>query len=215
MIIAIDGPAASGKGTLAKRVADHFGFHHLDTGLLYRAVARDVRALRARSTVLKMRRMRRASSIRRRSMIRRCAIRVSATRRPLLRKFPRCDRFCSNFRSDFAQQPPGAVLDGRDIGTVICPDADVKIFVTLQIHDVRAERRFQELVKRGEAVSREDIFETITLRDKRDSERADSPMLAAEDALLLDTTKLGIDETFDAAIELIKRKIGQPGASHS
>ena len=214
MIIAIDGPAASGKGTLAKRVADHFGFHHLDTGLLYRAVARDVRAAQGALDSPKD-----AADAAREldpktlndPTLRHPGIGNAAS---VVAQIPEVRQVLLEFQKRFAQQPPGAVLDGRDIGTVICPDADVKIFVTADTH-VRAERRFQELVKRGEAVSREDIFQTIMLRDKRDSERADSPMLAAEDALLLDTTKLGIDEAFDAAIELIKRKIGQPGASHT
>jgi len=115
------------------------------------------------------------------------------------------------FQQKFAAQPPGVVLDGRDIGTVVCPDADVKLFIVADT-DVRAERRYLELVKRGEAVDRAEIFDQIARRDTRDSERADSPMKPAADALLLDTTKLGIDEAFDAAVELIKRKIGQPGA---
>jgi cytidylate kinase len=214
MIIAIDGPAASGKGTLAKRIAEHFGFHHLDTGLLYRAVARDVRASdgsldnaddAARAArdldpgtlddpTLRHPGLGNAASV---------VAKIAAVRTILLQ-----------FQQKFADQPPGAVLDGRDIGTVVCPHADVKIFVIADT-EVRADRRYTELKSRGEAVTREQIFETIAMRDKRDSERADSPMKPAADALLLDTTRLGIDETFDAAVELIKRKIGQPGAPQS
>jgi cytidylate kinase len=214
MIIAIDGPAASGKGTLAKRIADHFGFHHLDTGLLYRAVARDVRAFdgsldsaddagRAARDLdpatlddptLRHPGLGNAASV---------VAKIAAVRTILLQ-----------FQQKFANQLPGAVLDGRDIGTVVCPHADVKIFVVAETA-VRAERRYSELKSRGEAVTREQIHETIAMRDKRDSERADSPMKPAADALLLDTTRLSIDETFDAAVELIKRKISQPGARQS
>ena len=211
MIIAIDGPAASGKGTLAKRIADHFGFHHLDTGLIYRAVARDVRAFdgaldspedagRAAENLdpatlddptLRHPGIGNAASV--------------VAQHPVVRDIVR------EFQQNFAAQPPGAVLDGRDIGTVVCPHAVVKIFVVADT-EVRAERRFLELKNRGEAVTRSEIFDQIARRDKRDSEREDSPMKPAADALLLDTTKLGIDETFDAAVELIKRKIGQLGA---
>lgn len=211
MIIAIDGPAASGKGTLAKRIADHFGFHHLDTGLIYRAVARDVRAVDGAldSPVDAGRAAEQLDPgtfddpILRHPGIGNAASVVAQI--PLVRDIVR------QFQQDFAAQPPGAVLDGRDIGTVVCPHADVKIFVVAET-GVRAERRFLELSARGEAVTREEIFDQIERRDKRDSERADSPMKPAADALLLDTTKLSIDEAFDAAVELIKRKIGQPGA---
>jgi cytidylate kinase len=112
------------------------------------------------------------------------------------------------FQRDFARQEPGAVLDGRDIGTVVCPDADVKIFVTAAV-EVRALRRFNEQRERGEPVTYEGVLEVIRRRDERDSGRADAPMRAAEDALLLDTTELDIDAAFEAALGLIKRKIGQ------
>ena len=213
MIIAIDGPAASGKGTLAKRIADYFGFHHLDTGLLYRAVARDVRAAdgaldSAEDAAVAARELDPATLDD--PTLRHPGIGNAAS---VIAQIPEVRQILLEFQQRFAQQPPGAVLDGRDIGTVVCPDAGVKIFVVADTA-VRAERRFRELERRGEAVTWDEIFATIAQRDKRDRERADAPMLAAPDALLLDTTKLGIDETFDAAIELIKRKIGQPGASH-
>jgi cytidylate kinase len=109
---------------------------------------------------------------------------------------------------DFASQEPGAVLDGRDIGTVVCPDAPVKIFVTAAV-EVRARRRFEEMRKRGEPVTYERVLDMIRLRDERDAGRADSPMRPACDAILLDTTDLDIEAAFEAAVGLIKRKIGQ------
>ncbi|MCC0006759.1 MAG: (d)CMP kinase [Hyphomicrobiaceae bacterium] len=210
MIIAIDGPAASGKGTLAKRIAAHFGYQCLDTGLLYRAVARDLLATgqsleddkaaawTARSLDpktlddpgLRLPGVGEAASV---------VARIPAVRAALLA-----------FQRDFAAQEPGAVLDGRDIGTVVCPDADVKLFINANV-DVRARRRYVELKKRGEPVTYDGILETIKARDARDAGRADAPMAIAHDALLLDTTDLDIEAAFDAAVGLIKRKIGQQG----
>jgi len=208
MIIAIDGPAASGKGTLARRIADHFGYHWLDTGLLYRAVARDVLArggsveneteavLAARSLDpvslgdpgLRLAGIGEAASI---------VARISPVRTALL-----------TFQRDFANQQPGAVLDGRDIGTVVCPDAEVKIFVIADV-GVRARRRYEELRQRGEAVTYDAVLDIITRRDERDMNRAEAPMRPADDAILLDTSNLDIEAAFDAAVGLIKRKIGQ------
>ncbi len=208
MIIAIDGPAASGKGTLAKRIADHFGLAYLDTGLLYRAVARDVLARDAslddeavatavartidpatlNDPNLRLPGVGEAASV---------VARIPAVRAALL-----------HFQHDFARQEPGAVLDGRDIGTVVCPDADVKIFVTADA-PVRARRRYEELRQRGEPVTFEGVLDIIQRRDARDSGRADAPMRAADDAILLDTSNLDIEAAFDAAVGLIKRKIGQ------
>jgi len=113
-----------------------------------------------------------------------------------------------DYQREFSRRPPGAVIDGRDIGTVVCPDADVKIFVTAD-PQVRAARRYRELLAKGESTSLEDVLRTILLRDRRDRERAASPLVAAADAILLDTTDLDIDAAFEAAIGLIKRKIGQ------
>ncbi|MBU2533812.1 MAG: (d)CMP kinase [Alphaproteobacteria bacterium] len=211
MIIAIDGPAASGKGTLAKRIADYYGFHHLDTGLLYRAVARDVRA--ANGVLDNADDAARAAE-----RLDPATLADPTLRHPglgnaasVVAQIPRVRDILLAVQHAFAGRQPGAVLDGRDIGTIVCPQADVKIFVIADTA-VRAERRFRELKGRGEAVTRQQIFDTISQRDKRDTERADSPMRPAPDALLLDTTELDIEEAFDAAIELIKRKIGQPGA---
>jgi cytidylate kinase len=208
MIIAIDGPAASGKGTLAKRVADHFGLACLDTGLLYRAVARDVLA---RGESLEDEAV--AAAVAR-------TIDPATLNDPNLRlpgvgeaasvvaRIPAVRAALLDFQRDFARQEPGAVLDGRDIGTIVCPDADVKIFVTADA-SVRARRRYEELSQRGEPVTFEAVLDVIRRRDARDSGRADAPMRVADDAILLDTTNLDIEAAFDAAVGLIKRKIGQ------
>jgi cytidylate kinase len=208
MIIAIDGPAASGKGTLAKRIAEHFGFPCLDTGLLYRAVAREVLA--------------RGASLDDESV----AVEVARRLEPLALADPRLRlpgvgdaastvaRIAAvrtallDFQREFARRTPGAVLDGRDIGTVVCPYADVKIFITADL-EVRARRRFLELQARGEPVSLENVLALIRRRDERDTGRASAPLRRADDAILLDTTNLDIDAAVDAAVGLIKRKIGQ------
>jgi cytidylate kinase len=207
-VIAIDGPAASGKGTLAQRVAAHLGYAWLDTGLLYRAVARDVLASGAAlgdeaaaveaamrldpgtldDPGLRSKEMGEAASI---------VAAVQQVRAAIL-----------DYQREFARRPPGAVIDGRDIGTVVCPEADVKIFVTAEVR-VRAARRYRELLAQGECVSLEGVLQMIMERDRRDRERAVSPLVAAPDAMLLDTTNLDIEAAFEAAIGLIKRKIGQ------
>lgn len=208
MIIAIDGPAASGKGTLAKRVAAHFGLAVLDTGLLYRAVARDVLAQDGSLEDEKL-----AASIAR--TLDPDTLHDHSLRLPgvgdaasVVAKFPKVRAALLELQRDFARQEPGAVLDGRDIGTVVCPDADVKIFVTATA-EVRARRRYSEQLARGEPVTYEGVLDSIRQRDARDAGRADAPMKMADDAILLDTTELDIEAAFDAAVGLIKRKIGQ------
>lgn len=209
-VIAIDGPAASGKGTLAKMIGAYFGFEVLDTGLLYRAVARDV--LRAGYRI----------DDRDRAVEAALAIDVSSLDDPGLREpavgeaasvvaqVGKVRRALLAFQRQFAARPPGAVLDGRDIGTVVCPDADIKLFVTARL-ETRAERRYLELKARGDAISLAEVADLIRQRDARDSGREDAPMRQADDALLLDTTELDIDAAFRAAVGLIKRKIGQSG----
>jgi cytidylate kinase len=178
MIIAIDGPAASGKGTIAKRLAATYGLHHLDTGLLYRAVAKALLdagqspddAAQAASVVAA----------------------IPGVRRALV-----------DFQRQFAARPPGAVLDGRDIGTVIAPDADVKLFVVAS-PEVRAARRVLELRTRGERADEAEVLADLIRRDERDSKRSAAPLKAAPDAHLLDTTHLSIDAAFRAAVEIIE-----------
>ncbi|MCL4768713.1 MAG: (d)CMP kinase [Hyphomicrobiaceae bacterium] len=208
MIVAIDGPAASGKGTLGKRIAEHFGFAHLDTGLLYRAVARDVLA-RGAALENEMVAIDCARSLDPASLadpvLRQAGIGEAAS---IVARIEEVRTALLQFQREFALRKPGAVLDGRDIGTVVCPDADVKIFVTAQ-PEVRARRRHLERRAAGDDISYREVLNLIRQRDARDAGRASAPMRPASDAVLLDTTNLDIETAFDAAVGLIKRKIGQ------
>lgn len=208
MIIAIDGPAASGKGTLARRVAEHFGLHYLDTGLLYRAVARDVlaRGFRLDDTwaVVAMARSLDPATLDD-AGLRAPGVGEAASR---VAGIPEVRAALLDYQRRLAQMPPGAVLDGRDIGTVVCPGADAKIFVTATPEE-RARRRFLERQAQGEETTYEAVLALIRNRDARDSARDSSPMRCAEDADLLDTTEMDIEAAFDAAVGLIERKISQ------
>jgi cytidylate kinase len=204
MIIAIDGPAASGKGTLGKQLAAHYRLRYLDTGLLYRAVAKALldaghrpddrpRAVAAAKAVdpagfdeaaLKRHEVGEAASI------------VSA--------IPEVRAALLDFQRAFAATPPGAVLDGRDIGTVICPNADVKLFVTAT-PEVRARRRALELRGRGERIDEAEVLADILRRDERDRSRATAPLVQAPDAYRLDTTDLDIEAAFRAATALVEQ----------
>ncbi|MGE5566620.1 MAG: (d)CMP kinase [Parcubacteria group bacterium] len=202
-VIAVDGPAASGKGTIAARLGEAYGLPVLDSGLLYRAVG--VRVLKeggdpdnqatAAAVALSLDpaelenpevRARAASD---------AASRVAVHHdvRVALREF----------QQSFAAQEPGAVIDGRDIGTVICPTAQVKIYVTAS-PEIRAERRWKQLAANGESVSYEDILADIRTRDARDAGREDSPMRPADDAVLLDTSEMTIEAAFDAARRIVE-----------
>ncbi len=210
MMIAIDGPAASGKGTLAKRIADHFGFACLDTGLLYRAVARDVAA---RGEALEDE----AAGARAAETLELATLDDPELRSPsageaasVVAKLPAVRKALLDLQRTFAAREPGAVLDGRDIGTVVCPDADIKIFVTADL-GVRAGRRYEELRRRGDPVTLAEVTEVLRLRDERDRSRAEAPMRPADDAILLDTTDLDIEAAFDAAVGLIMRRIARQG----
>ncbi|MGI1663029.1 (d)CMP kinase [Palleronia sp. KMU-117] len=194
--VAIDGPAASGKGTISRRVAAHFGFAHLDTGLLYRAVGRKVlegtepvdaaRGLRAED--LEAPGLRSAE-------VGQAASKVAA--------IPEVRGALTDFQVAFARRAGGAVLDGRDIGTVICPEAEVKLFVTAS-DEVRAHRRFLELKDGGADVTETGVLDDLRARDARDSARATAPLRPAEDAVTLDTTGMSIDEAVAAAIALVE-----------
>jgi cytidylate kinase len=203
MIIAIDGPAASGKGTLGKLLAGHYGLRHLDTGLIYRAVAKAVldaghspddraRAVAA-AEALDLRHFDETA-------LKRQAVGEVAS---LVSAIPEVRKVVLAFQREFGRTPPGAVLDGRDIGTVIFPDADVKIFVTAT-PEVRARRRAAELEQAGEYINQADVLADIRRRDERDSKRAIAPLKAATDAHLLDTTHLDIDAAFRAAIDIVE-----------
>jgi CMP/dCMP kinase len=212
MIIAIDGPAASGKGTLAQRIAEHFGFVWLDTGLLYRAVARDVRAAGADLEDAAAG-ARTAAALDAATLgdpdLRTTAVGEAAS---VVAKHAPVRAALLDFQRNFARTPPGAVLDGRDIGTVICPDADVKIFVTAAV-EVRAQRRFEEQARRGEKATFEEVLEIIRQRDTRDATRSAAPLQQAPDAVLLDTTDMDIEAAFQAALDIISRgRRGSPGA---
>lgn len=204
MIIAIDGPAASGKGTLAHRIARHFGYACLDTGLLYRAVARDVLA-RGDALDDEVAAARSAASLDTGSLGD-AGLRTTATGEAasVVARHPAVRAALLDLQRNFARLKPGAVLDGRDIGTVVCPDADVKIFVTADV-EVRARRRFEEMKQRGEDVSFEGVLDVIRRRDERDTARAAAPMLKADDAIVLDTTKMDIDAAFQAALAIVSR----------
>lgn len=204
MIIAIDGPAASGKGTLARRLAAHYGLRHLDTGLTYRAVAAALLAVGASlddeaAAIAAAERLDLSALDRERLSahdVGEAASRVAvmpALRAALVR-----------VQRAFAETPPGAVLDGRDVGTVICPDAPVKLFVTASA-ETRAQRRADELAGRGEAADVAAILADLRRRDARDAERAASPMRPADDAVLLDTTAMDADAAFAAACGIVEK----------
>ena len=202
MIIAIDGPAASGKGTLGRRLSEHFGLAHLDTGLLYRAVAHVLL-----TGGLPLTDERHAAEAARRLDI--AALDGDALRgahmgeaASVIAVFPSVREALVALQRNFAGQPGGAVLDGRDIGTVICPHADVKVFVTASPEE-RARRRHGELAGRGDGISYDAVLADIRARDARDSARAVAPLKPAADARLLDTTNLSIDAAFRAAVQFV------------
>jgi cytidylate kinase len=205
MIIAIDGTTSSGKGTLAKRLSKHYGLPHLDTGLLYRAVAQsalnkgvDIRdeqdcAVLAEAIDL--------ADFDERDL-RGAKVGAAAS---VVASLGRVRRALFDLQRAFAQRPGGAVLDGRDIGTVIAPDADVKLWVDASVEE-RARRRFKELSGLGEDVTPENVLAQLKERDLRDSTRKDAPMKPADDAVWIDTTKLTPDEMFSRAVEVVERR---------
>ncbi len=203
MIIAIDGPAASGKGTLGKRLAAHYGLRHLDTGLIYRAVAKALLdaghspANRARAVA--------AAEAIDPSRFDEPALKSQAVGEAasLVSAILEVRKAVLAFQRDFGRTPPGAVLDGRDIGTVVFPDADVKIFVTAPA-EVRARRRAVELEQAGHRIDEAEVLADIRRRDERDTKRAVAPLKAAPEAHLLDTTHLDIDAAFRAAIDIVE-----------
>ncbi|HUU24946.1 MAG TPA: (d)CMP kinase [Methyloceanibacter sp.] len=210
MIIAIDGPAASGKGTLARRIAIHYGLRHLDTGALYRAVARDTRALGG--DLADAQAAARAASQLDIDTLSDPALRTAGVGEAasVVARYPEVRAVLLEYQRNFALAAPGAVIDGRDIGTVICPDADVKLFVTATPEE-RARRRFLELCQNGVQIEESEVLADIMARDERDRSRDASPLRQAEDAALLETTILDIDAAFRAAIDLIEAAMGRAG----
>lgn len=213
-VIAVDGPTASGKGTLARRLAAHFGFDWLDTGGLYRATAlRLIRSGEARDDVEAA--VRAARGIRPEDLADR-ELRAEATGNlasAVAAMQPVRDALFQ-YQRDFAARPPGgrgAVLDGRDIGTVICPDADAKLFITASA-EVRARRRFDELTAKGQDVSLETVLEDLRARDARDSGRENAPLKPADDAVLIDTSELDIEAAFSTALEACLARWNGEGA---
>ncbi|MBB4143701.1 (d)CMP kinase [Rhizobium rhizoryzae] len=201
-IIAIDGPAAAGKGTLSRKIADTYGFHHLDTGLTYRATAKALLdaglPLDDEAVAEKMA----------------CEVDLAGLDRSVLAQhhigeaaskiavMPSVRRALVEAQRAFSNREPGTVLDGRDIGTVVCPQAQVKLYVTAS-PDVRARRRHDEIIANGGSADYEAIFEDVKKRDERDMGRADSPLKPADDAHLLDTSEMSIEAAFQAAKILI------------
>ena len=205
MIIAVDGPTASGKGTIAKALAAHFGLPHLDTGLLYRAVGRQV-ALNG------------GDPDSAEDALAACAFPDDALHDPILRDegsgalasrvsvHPAVRQALFERQRAFATQPGGAVLDGRDIGTVIAPDADVKLYITASVAE-RAQRRWAEMTARGRHVSLEAMQADIRARDARDSGRDTAPLMQAADAVLIDTSALDREAAMAAAIAAVEQQM--------
>jgi cytidylate kinase len=208
ILIAIDGPAASGKGTLAKLIAASWGLPCLDTGLLYRAVARDV-GVRGYRLTDAWAALAAARSLDPATLddpgLRSAGAGEGAS---IVASMPQVRAALLAYQRAFASQPGGAVLDGRDIGTVVCPQADAKIYVTAR-PQVRAWRRFVERQAQLEPVTFDAVLADIERRDARDAGRESAPMRAAPDADLLETSDLDIEAAFEAAVGLIKRKIGR------
>ena len=205
MIIAIDGPAASGKGTLARRLAAHFGLPHLDTGTLYRATARILmdQGQDLRDEAAAVAAARRLALVEFDDSVLRGAEMGEAA--SVVASIPAVRVALTDMQRAFAARPDGAVLDGRDIGTVICPDAHVKIFVTAS-PETRAQRRALELKSRGEKIDFADVLDDIKKRDERDSGRSSAPLKAADDAVTLDTTRLNVEEAMAAALAIVAEK---------
>jgi len=212
LVIAVDGPAASGKGTLARRLAAHYGLTYLDTGSLYRATGLAAEATGASPDD-------QAAAVKAAQGLDPSRYTEDQLRSPgageaasQVAAIPAVRSALLEFQRNFAAIPPGAVLDGRDIGTVVCPDADAKLFITA-LPETRAQRRHLEQVGRGDDLSYENVLQDIRRRDERDSGRAVAPLKPAQDAVLLDTTELGIEAAFQAALDLVESVLNERGQS--
>ncbi len=197
--VAIDGPAAAGKGTISKAVAAHFGFAHLDTGLLYRAVG--ARVLAGAEPVQAARTL--TANDLDREDLRTPQVAQAASKVAVIAEVRAA---LVQFQRDFAARDGGAVLDGRDIGTVICPGAEVKLFVTASAQ-IRAERRHKELTGNGIETAYEEVLADVKARDARDMDRAEAPLKPAQDAAILDTTTLSIEDAVAQAVSVISEAV--------
>jgi cytidylate kinase len=208
MIVAIDGPSASGKGTLSKRLAAHLGYAHLDTGKIYRAVG--MMALRVggdladESVVLQAAKLLELSAFTDPEL----GGDIAAVAASKVAAITSVRTLLLQFQRDFAAAPPGdlkgAVLDGRDIGTVVCPEAEIKFYVTANT-EIRAERRHKELLERGESIIYARVLQDMKERDERDTNRSVAPLKPADEAFIIDTSDLDADQAFAAALAAIKR----------
>ena len=205
MLIAVDGPAAAGKGSLSLKLAEHFDFARLDTGLIYRAVAMKVlktEGSNSNKDAIKIAQLLSLNDLDTKDL-RNEEVGITASK---IATIPEVRNILLNFQRSFAANPPnnklGAVLDGRDIGTVVCPNADFKLFVTAS-PEVRAERRFKELQNRGEEAIRSAILRDIIDRDERDRMRLVSPLVPAQDAHILETSTLDLNAVFKVALNYI------------
>jgi CMP/dCMP kinase len=211
IVIAVDGPAASGKGTIARALAEHFDLPHMDTGMLYRAVALNLwrwggdpgsefEAVRACEEL----NLDVSDPELRSEPVSKIASKISA--------YPEVRKALLERQRTFAAQPAGAVLDGRDIGTVIAPGADAKLFVTAS-QEIRAQRRVRELLERGMPAHYEDVLLDLKARDARDTERQAAPLRQAEDAFLLDTSELDVSQAIAAALRLVSKRLEKAAAA--
>ena len=196
--IAIDGPAAAGKGTISKAIAKALGFAHLDTGLLYRAVG--ARHLQGEEPIAAAKAL--SAEDLENPNLRTAVIAQAASKVAII---PEVRAALVDFQRAFARREGGAVLDGRDIGTVICPDAEVKLYVTASA-EVRALRRYKELCEKDPSTEFETVLADVKERDQRDSERATAPLKPAEDAVIIDTSELSIEDAVAAAVSAINEK---------
>lgn len=206
MIIAIDGPAGSGKGTLARKLADALGYAHLDTGKLYRAVGMSV-VEAGENPANEEAALRAARSLEPQMVVNKDLLGdIAAASASKVAAIRSVRAILLAFQREFANAPPnrakGAVLDGRDIGTVVCPDADIKLFVTASA-EVRAKRRHKELLDRGEPSIYSRVLQDMKVRDKRDEGRAVAPLKPAHDALVIDTSELDADAVFETAMSIV------------
>jgi len=218
-VVAVDGPAASGKGTLARKLAAALGFDHLDTGAVYRSVGLAV--IRAggdpadrEAAIAAARALRPGADVLSDPALRSDEIGNAASKVAVV---PEVRAALLDFQRDFAVNPPGgrgAVLDGRDVGTVVCPDASVKLYIDASV-EVRAERRLSELRERGIPAIWSDVLEDMRARDERDSRRAVAPLRPADDAFVVDTSILTADQVFDLAVERVRSRIGIGGRARS